>query len=240
MPITALTTRATTDPTAVYRYRDGLYAADLLTAAIVHFDFFSWLAAHPSTLDTICVEFDFASRPADVLLTLAATNGLVRCTEGVYAVTDTAREHLVSGSPFHLAPYFASLEARPVVSDFRRVLRSGQPAHWGAVEDGLDWHKAMEDEAFAQSFTDAMDCRGLYLAQALVSKIDLAGAARRRRRVGHLRLCPGGALPRHARHCLRSGTCRPYCGPPGRGTRVRSASHGAGGQLLHRSLARRV
>jgi cyclopropane fatty-acyl-phospholipid synthase-like methyltransferase len=61
------------------------------------------------------------------------------------------------------------------VSDFRRVLRSGQPAHWGAVEDGLDWHKAMEDEAFAQSFTDAMDCRGLFLAQALVSKIDMAG-----------------------------------------------------------------
>jgi predicted O-methyltransferase YrrM len=175
MPIAALTTRATTDPTAVYRYRDGLYAADLLTAAIVHFDFFTWLAAHPSTLDAICAEFDFAPRPADVLLTLAATNSLVRCTEGVYALTDTAREHLVAGSPFHLAPYFASLKDRPVVSDFARVLRSGQPAHWGAVEDGQDWHKAMEDETFAQAFTDAMDCRGLYLAQALASRIDLAG-----------------------------------------------------------------
>jgi hypothetical protein len=175
MSIPALTTRATTDPTAVYRYRDGLYAADLLTAAIVHFDFFSWLAAHPSTLEAICAEFDFASRPADALLTLAAANGLVACSDDVYGVTDTAREHLVSGSPFHLAPYFASLQDRPVVSDFRRVLRSGQPAHWGAVEDGLDWHKAMENEAFAQSFTDAMDCRGLFLAQALVSQIDLAG-----------------------------------------------------------------
>lgn len=175
MPIAALTTPATTDPTAVYRYRDGLYAADLLTAAIVHFDFFTWLADRPATLETICAEFDFAPRAADVLLTLAASNGLVRCHDGVYAVTAVAREHLVAGSPFYLAPYFASLKDRPVVSDFARVLRSGQPAHWGAVEDGLDWHKAMEDETFAQAFTDAMDCRGLYLAQALASQIDLTG-----------------------------------------------------------------
>ena len=27
-----------TDPTSIYRYRDGLYAADLLTAAISHLD----------------------------------------------------------------------------------------------------------------------------------------------------------------------------------------------------------
>ncbi len=28
-----------TDPTSIYRYRDGLYAADLLTAALCHLDF---------------------------------------------------------------------------------------------------------------------------------------------------------------------------------------------------------
>ncbi len=175
MPIPTLTTRATTDPTSIYRYRDGLYAADLLTAAIVHFDFFTWLARSPATLDTICADLDLAPRPVDVLLTLAASNGLVHATDGVYAVTPLAREHVVAGSSFYLAPYFASLKDRPVVSDFARVLRSGQPAHWGAVEDGQDWHAAMEDDAFAQTFTDAMDCRGLYLAQALVSRIDLDG-----------------------------------------------------------------
>lgn len=178
MPIAALTTRATTDPTLVYRYRDGLYAADLLAAAIVHFDFFSWLVDRPASLDTICEAFDFAPRPADVLLTLAAANGLVRQTAGLYELTETAREHLVAGSPFHLAPYFASLKDRPVVSDFARVLQSGQPAHWGALEDGQDWHTAMEDEVFAQSFTDAMDCRGLFLGQALADQIDLNGRRR--------------------------------------------------------------
>ena len=175
MPIPALTTPATTDPSTLYRYRDGIYAADLITAAIVHFDFFTGLADQPATLDDICERFGFAPRPADVLLTLATAAGLTHHVEGRYSVTDVAREHIVAGSPFYLAPYFASLAERPVVSDFARVLRTGQPAHWGAVEEGHDWHRAMEDETFARGFTDAMDCRGLLLAQALVAHIDLTG-----------------------------------------------------------------
>jgi predicted O-methyltransferase YrrM len=178
MPIRSLTTAALTDPTAVYRYRDGLYAADLITASVVHFDFFTWLADHPSTLHTICAELDLAPRPADVLLTLAASNGLVECADGVFAVTAMAREHMVAGSPFFLGPYFASLKDRPVVSDYQRVLRSGQPAHWGAQDDGQDWHAAMEHETFARSFTAAMDCRGLLLAQALIPHLNLEGRRR--------------------------------------------------------------
>ena len=175
MPIDALTQSPATDPTGLYRYRDGLYAADLMTAAIVHLDFFTWLAEHPSDVETICVELELAPRPADVLLTLCASNGLVQSTGGVFSVTPLAREHLVGGSPFYLAPYYASLKDRPVVTDFLRVLRSGNPAHWGAVAEGQDWHAAMEDDAFARSFTAAMDCRGHFLAQSLSSKLDLSG-----------------------------------------------------------------
>ena len=178
MPDPALTAPAATDPTLLYRYRDGIYAADLLTAAIVHFDLFTWLARQPATFDEICEAFGFARRPADVLLTLAAAAGLVRNASGRYELTATAREHLVAGSPFHLGPYYASLGDRPVVMDFVRVLRSGQPAHWGATEDGADWHQAMEDDAFARTFTEAMDCRGLLLAQALVGQLNLEGRTR--------------------------------------------------------------
>lgn len=178
MPVARLTQHAATDPTAAYRYRDGLYAADLLTAAIVHFDFFTWLADHPSSPEAICRALDLAPRPVDVLLTLCASNGLVERQGDCYAVTAVAREHLVAGSPFYLGPYYASLKDRPVALDFVRVLRSGQPAHWGAAEDGQDWHHAMEDDAFAQAFTDAMDCRGLYLAQALVGRLDLTDRRR--------------------------------------------------------------
>src|SRR5438552_860618 len=40
----------TTAPTSIYRYRAGLYAADLLTAALAHLDFFTGLTRTRPTL----------------------------------------------------------------------------------------------------------------------------------------------------------------------------------------------
>jgi predicted O-methyltransferase YrrM len=178
MPSGQLTSPARTDPTRVYRYRDGMYAADLLTCAIVHFDFFSRLAEAPTDLAGICGRLGIHERPADVLLTLSMANGFVERSGGQFRVTPLACEHLTTGSPFYLGPYYASLKDRPVVNDFVRVMRTDKPAHWGAVSTGTDWHSAMADPAFAQAFTDAMDCRGLLLAQALARRVDLSHARR--------------------------------------------------------------
>jgi predicted O-methyltransferase YrrM len=57
-------------------------------------------------------------------------------------------------------------------------LKTDKPANWGSAKDALDWHKAMETEAFANSFTAAMDCRGIYLGQALATRLDLRGRTR--------------------------------------------------------------
>ena len=84
-----------TDPTEIYRLRDGLYAVDLLGAAVVHFDFFSWLEAHPADMETICRELGFMERPADVMLTLFAALGFVESRAGVFHLTPLAREHLI-------------------------------------------------------------------------------------------------------------------------------------------------
>lgn len=173
-----LTTLPTTDPTALLRYRDGIYAVDFLACAIVHLDFFTWLAEHPATLEEICAHFAIAPRPADVLLTLSRANGLVAPSDGRWVVTATGREHLVDGSPWSLAPYYRSLADRPVVGDVLKVLRSGRPANWGSDMTEADWHGAMEDRAFAELFTAAMDCRGRFLGQKLATALDLAGRTR--------------------------------------------------------------
>jgi predicted O-methyltransferase YrrM len=173
-----LTTPPRTDPLTVYRYRDGLYAVDLLTAAVVHLDFFTWLVANPSTKEQICAHYGFAERPVDVMLTLFAANDFIKNSGGCFVVSDTAREHLTSGSLWNLAPYYASLKNRPVTQDFLQVLKTDKPANWGGDKAALDWHKAMETEEFSRSFTAAMDCRGQYLGQALARKIDLAGRMR--------------------------------------------------------------
>lgn len=164
-----------TDPLEIYRMRDGLYAVDLLGAAVVHFDFFSWLDSHPSDKAAICRELGFIERPADVMLTLFAAMGLVESREGVFRVTPLAKDHLVKSSPWFLGPYYASLKDRPVCKDYVSVLRTGRTANWGGYQDEKDWARAMEDEAFARQFTAAMDCRGVYLGAAVARALDLKG-----------------------------------------------------------------
>lgn len=169
-----LTVLPSTDPLSILRYRDGIYAVDLLTAAICEFDFFSRNTGEGGTLSQICENFGFAPRLADVMLTLFVANGYLVCDdEGGYRNTKTANEHLVKSSPWFLGPYYDSLKDRPVVMDFIQVLKTGKPAVWGGYEDQQDdWHEAMHDEAFAQSFTAAMNCRGLYLGKKLADALE--------------------------------------------------------------------
>jgi SAM-dependent methyltransferase len=167
-----------TDPLEIYRYRDGLYAVDLIAAAVVHLDFFSWLAKNPSDAAAIGAHFSIVQRPTDVMLTLFTANGFITSQKGIFHITDLGREHLTSDSPWNLTPYYASLKDRAVTKDFLTVLKTGKPANWGGVSGALDWHKAMETEAFANSFTAAMDCRGIYLGQALAKRLDLSGHTR--------------------------------------------------------------
>jgi predicted O-methyltransferase YrrM len=178
LPMFDLRTAPDTDPTAVYRVRDGIYAADMLLAAIVHLDFFTWLAEHPATRDGICRALDIKDRPADVMLTLFAAMGLVEERQQVFHATRLAREHLGRTSPWFLGPYYESLKNRPVALDLLTVLRTGKPANWSSLKDGQDWHVAMTSDAFAAQFTAAMDCRGVYLAQAVATAIDLSGRRR--------------------------------------------------------------
>jgi predicted O-methyltransferase YrrM len=169
-----LTAVPSTDPVGIYRVRDGLYAGDMLLTALVHLDLFSWLDARPATKAEICSALAIVDRPADVMLTLLTAMGLVEARQGVFHLTTLGREHLVSSSPWFLGPYYASLKERPVCLDLLKVLRTGKPANWGSQADEQDWHKAMETEAFAASFTAAMDCRGIYLAQAVAKAVDLS------------------------------------------------------------------
>jgi len=112
------------------------------------------------------------------MLTLFTANGFIRAEHGVFHVTEVAREHLVAGSPWFLGPYFGSLKDRPVALDLVKVLRTGKPANWGSSKSEKEWSKAMEEPDFAQRFTAAMDCRGIYLGRAVAKALDLRGRAR--------------------------------------------------------------
>ncbi len=174
----------TTDPSVIYRTRDGIAAADALAAAIVHLDLFTALAREPADLAGLCRRHGLHPRPADVLCTLLQAHGLLaRDAAGRLAPTATAREFLVAGSPFDARGYYAAMSDKPGVADFLKVLRTGRPANWPGAEGEADWHASMRTEAFAEAFTAAMDCRGRVLAPALAASVD-CGKARRLLDVG--------------------------------------------------------
>src|SRR6185369_16444574 len=78
MPPFDLRTVPGSDPTSIYRYRDGLYAADLLACALVFLDLFSWLDQHQGSAKEICRKFSIAARPADVMVTLFVAMGYLK------------------------------------------------------------------------------------------------------------------------------------------------------------------
>jgi hypothetical protein len=161
-----------TDPTLIYRQRDGLYAVDMLTAAVSHLDLFTRLAEQPADLPALCRALDVRERPADVMLTLLTAMGLLQNRGGVFSLTTLAREHLVASSPWFIGPYFGSVKERPVCRDILTVLRTDRPSNWASLRDQKEWARAMEDDAFADTFTAAMDCRGAFLGPALAGKLD--------------------------------------------------------------------
>ncbi len=167
--------RPQSDPTALLRYRDGIYAADFLACGIVHLGLFNWLAEREASLNDICEHFRIHERPADVLLTLACANELLVRRGDRFSSTELAREHLATGSPWSLGAYYASLGDRPVVREVLTVLKTGRPANWESGMSEADWHQSMESADFAEMFTAAMDCRGVFLGQRLADRLDLSG-----------------------------------------------------------------
>jgi len=89
-----LTLRPKHDPAVLYRYRDGIYAPELLGAALTGLDFFTWLAKSPADAQTICKSLGLAERPVDVMLTLFSAMRLVERRKDTFRITEIAREFL--------------------------------------------------------------------------------------------------------------------------------------------------
>lgn len=168
-----LTTSPTTDPAQLLRYRDRQYGAELIAAALIQLDFFTWLGENAGvSLADICEHFGFETRPTDVMLTLLRANGFIATdADGRTFLSPMGKEHLTKDSPWYLGPYYAPIGESQITKDYLKVLRTGKPANWQAQSDASDWHESMQDPAFAQSFTDLMNCRGLAFGQALAKSL---------------------------------------------------------------------
>jgi hypothetical protein len=159
------------DVSYLCRLRDGIYADDLVVAAVGWLDVFTWLAEHPVDLLGLCRGLGLAPRPADVMCTLFRAMGLLEPSQDVLRPTALALDCLVAGARLDLRPYYASLRERPGCRELYEVLRTGQPAAWASAEAGGDWATNLADVAFARQLTAAMDARATVLAPPLVDAL---------------------------------------------------------------------
>ncbi|SMP65250.1 O-methyltransferase [Neorhodopirellula lusitana] len=177
-----LTQLPASDPSVILRYRDRQYAADLIAAAILEFDLFSYLGEHPGvTLPDLCEHFGWLERPADVLMTLCRASGFIETDpHDRSTLTVMGKEFLTAGSPWFLGPYYKPIADSPKLLDYVQILKTGKPANWQAKSDGADWHESMKDEAFANDFTNLMNCRGIAFGQKLAEALhaDMLGRKR--------------------------------------------------------------
>src|SRR5271165_6079653 len=164
-----LTRRPKPDPTEIFHQRDGIYAPELLAAAIVGFDFFSWLAESPADTQAICDSFGFAERPVDVMLTLFCAMGYLEKRANIFHLTEIAREFLVRNSPWFVGPYFTHFADRPIYQGLLETMRTDKPGGWIGAKARKPWAEAMEDDRFAEEFTGTMDSRGKYVGPALAT-----------------------------------------------------------------------
>jgi hypothetical protein len=153
------------------RLRDGVYADDLLIAAVGWLDLFSWLAATPCDLDGLCAGLGLARRPADAMCTLLAAMGLLETVDGALRPTPGGGERLVAGRAGGLSAYLAVLRERPACREFLEVLRTDQPAPWASAGAGGEWAERLGEERFADRFTAAMEARAGLLAPALADAL---------------------------------------------------------------------
>jgi SAM-dependent methyltransferase len=164
------------DPSLLLRERDGIYAADLLIAAITEFDFFARMSDGMWTARQLQSKFEIAARPLDVMLTLFTAMGLLRQDGDGHRLNPQAAAFLSHESKWDMGPYFASLKLRPQIQQIVGVLTTDRPARWESADDNRDWANAMVDEAFARRFTAAMNGRGEWLGPRLAGAMTLDGA----------------------------------------------------------------
>jgi SAM-dependent methyltransferase len=137
---------------------------------------FELLAERPLTLEEIAREKGLQRRPAEALLALCASLGLVEKVRGHYGLTRLARAYLLESSPTYFGYFLDGMtKLFPLfsVESIRRAVDTDSPqSDLAPMEDqfrGLGWH----DER-AETLTRAMHSLSIGPAMAWPATLDLS------------------------------------------------------------------
>lgn len=154
----------------IYAYQSVLVSHEL--------KLFPLLAASPLTLGEISETLKIAARPAEALLAVCLSLGLLRLHNGRYGLTPLCEDYLLEESPTYFGAFLDYTLANGTVitvEGLKRAVRTNTQQVYGG-EDLYRIHKEQAD--LANSFTAMMHSHSMAAALAWPGKIDLSGHAR--------------------------------------------------------------
>jgi hypothetical protein len=168
-----------TDPTPIFDLHRGHLATELLVGASAHFKVFDRLAQGAKEITELRAEIGLGERPAIVLFTALKAMGLLVERQGRIALSEMAREHLVSGGPYAIDDYLGLTADHAGVLATVERLRADKPKGFeqdggGAAyiyKDGM--RSAMDQEASARRLTLALSGRAKNVAPVLAARVRL-------------------------------------------------------------------
>jgi hypothetical protein len=165
------------DDTKVVQALDGMMGG---IAFLVSYDLklFEVLGRGSQTASQLAAALGIGERPAEALLSVAAAQGFVHCSNDMYKLTPTAEEYLLPESPTYYGPMIdLRMAAMPVYTfeTLKNSVLSDIPQAYGG-RDVFAGNAA--DSTRAQVFTRAMHSRSMAAALAWPKLLDLSGHRR--------------------------------------------------------------
>jgi hypothetical protein len=133
---------------------------------------FALIGHTPRTLSEVCQMLNITRRPAEALLNVSLSLGLVQKQGESYALTPLAEDYLLETSPTYFGDVFDLDLAEPFSFEgIEKALLSNAQQVYG----GGDWVKSHEERAdLASNFTRAMHGYGMGSALAWPESLDLS------------------------------------------------------------------
>jgi hypothetical protein len=136
---------------------------------------FPLLAANPCTLPEVCDRLQLARRPAEALLIVCVSLGLIQVQDGRYGLTPLAEDHLLESSPTYFGGLLDLWITNASLLSFesvKRALLTDAPQPYGEGEM-FQSHAAQAD--LARAFTWAMHSNSMGPALVWPDTLDLSG-----------------------------------------------------------------
>ena len=156
--------------------RDVLFGVSGYPAVLVAHDLklFPLLAERPRSLGEVCDALQIAPRPAEALLSLNASLGLLEEHDARYCLTAIAEDYLLENSPTYYGGYFDLMIRNYATYSFESLKRAvlTDSAQFYGGEQVFKSHQEQVDRA--RTYTRAMHGTSMAAALAWPERVDLS------------------------------------------------------------------